>query len=233
MNNRWIRVAMVAMLFAVAAPVAHADDDGDDNGTPSTVAPLTGETLLAQEVGEAGGSSTVTGRCETEGESTFHFTVTGTAAGPFYPGTFTESGTIVLGPPGVNQATSFESTFTINSPGGTVTGSKSLVGFESTSLGLCNAVSLPGDPEPADQITRFEATVSYVATITGTPSGSGMDSGTSRVNFQDFQVRGGISNGFSFLETFVSTSNPDPGECEDDDNDDQGDDDCDDQGEDG
>jgi hypothetical protein len=229
MNDRWIRIAMVAMLFAVAAPVAHADDDGDDNGTPSTVAPLTGETFSASETG--GGSSTVTGECRTDGESTFHFTVTGTAAGPFYPGTFSESGTIVLGPPGVNQATSFNSSFTINAlDGSVVTGSKSLEGFESTSLGLCNAVSPPNDPEPMDQITAFEATVSYVATIT-TPSGSGMDSGTSHVDFQDFQVRG-ISNGFNFFETFVSTSGPAPGEC-DDDNDDQGDDDCDDQGEDG
>jgi hypothetical protein len=223
MKNRWIRIAMVAMLFAVAAPLAHADDGDDDNGTPSTVAPLTGETLAAQEVGEAGGTSTVTGTCEPEGTSNFDFTVTGTAGGP-YSGTFIESGTIefgLLGP------TSFVSEFTINAlDGSTVTGFKSLEGFELTAVGACAVV-----PMSEDAITAFEATVSYVATIT-TPSGSRMDSGTSHVDFQDFQVRG-ISNGFNFFETFVSTSGPAPGECDDDDDDDgDGDDDCDDNGDD-
>jgi hypothetical protein len=229
MKNRWIRVAMVAMLFAVAAPVAHADDDGD-NGTPSTVAPLTGETLSAAEVGELGvptGTSTVSGTCNPLGTSVFDFTVTGIASGP-YPGTFTETGTITLGPLG---PVSFTSDFKIFAPDGTLTvdGSKVRVGFEAPPpfVGLCTTVPLP--PDNADAI-HFEGTVSYEATIT-TPAGSRMDSGESRVDFQDTQVRG-VSNGFNFTETFVSTSGPAPGEC-DDDNDDQGDDDCDDQGEDG
>jgi hypothetical protein len=67
-----------------------------------------------------------------------------------------------------------------------------------------------------------------------------MDSGTSFVSLQDFQVRGVPNfNGHSFLETFTSNDpggggggDDDDDEC-DDDNDDQGDDDCDDQGEDG
>jgi hypothetical protein len=231
MNNRWIRVAMVAMLFAVAAPLAHADD-GDENGSPSTLAPLTGENLSAAEIGPDGGptgTSTVEGECNPDplGTSIFNFTVTGVAIGP-YPGTFSETGTITLGPLG---PVSFVSDFKIFAPDGTLTvdGSKVRVGFEPPppSVGLCAPVPLP--PDNADAI-HFEGTVSYEATIT-TPAGSRVDSGESRVDFQDTQVRG-VSNGFNFTETFVSTSGPAPGEC-DDDNDDQGDDDCDDQGEDG
>ena len=134
MSSRWIRVALVAALFATAPPVAYAD--GDDDG--GAVTPLTGETLLASETGEPG-TSIVTGECDPAGTSIFTFTVTGTAVGP-YSGTFTETGTIVLGPFGVPgnplAAVSFESSFTITSSEGTVEGTKSLEGFADSSLGL-------------------------------------------------------------------------------------------------
>ncbi len=215
MSSRWIRVALVAALFAIAAPVAYAD--GDDDG--GAVAPLTGETLLASETGEPG-TSTVTGTCNPLGTSMFTFTVTGTALGP-YPGTFTETGTIVLGPFGVPgnplAATSLEASFTIDSPEGTVEGTKSLEGFEESSLGLCGEAAFEEDDS-----LRFEGTVGYTATIT-TPSGTGTDSGTSFVSFGDTQIRDVPGfNGFNFLETF--TSDQAPGSCEDDDDDDGGDD---------
>lgn len=212
MSHRWIRVALAAALFGLTAAPAQA-----------AVAPLTGETLLASELG-APGTSSVTGTCNPLGASTFTFTITGGASGP-YPGTFTETGTVSLGgvPGNPFAATSFESAFTINSVAGTVSGTKSLVGFEATSLGLCGSAAFPTGGANS---LRFEGTVSYGATITA-PSGNGTDSGQSFVNLQDSQIRGQVGfNGFSFAESFTSTAAPD--ECEDEDQ--QGD--CDEQGED-
>jgi hypothetical protein len=217
MNNRWIRVAMVAMLFAVAAPVAHADDDGDDNGTPSTVAPLTGEVLIAQEIGQGSdiSESTVTGTCIPAGMSVFTFEITGLAEGP-YGGTFIETGTVTLDGLG---AAEFASEFTIFSDAGNVEGSK----FDASAIGFCIPVGI----EPGGDSLDFQGTVSYTAEITA-PTGTRMDSGTSFVSLQDFQVRGvPDSNGFSFLETFTSTEPPGGGgdDDDDDDDDDGGDDD--------
>jgi hypothetical protein len=211
-------VAIVATIFLATAAAAAAE--GSSQGT--SVAPLTGESLLASEIGNPG-TSTVTGTCNPLGTSTFNFTVTGTATGP-YPGTFTETGTVTIGP--LVNATSFNSTFTINSPAGNVTGTKDLTGFEATSLGLCGTAAFPTGG--ADSL-HFEGTVSYTATIT-TPTGTGTDSGESFVNLQDAQVRGVEGfNGFAFAESYTSTATPVG--CEEEDNDHQGDCDDDDQGE--
>jgi hypothetical protein len=233
MKRSWTCVAVAAILFGLAAGPAAAtraegEDDGDDGGSPSLVAPLTGENLLASELGTPG-TSTVSGTCNPFGTSTFTFTVTGEAFGP-YPGTFTESGTLTLGPFGAGPsfaATSFESTFTINSPAGTVTGSKTLTALGApTSLGLCGTAAFPTGGANA---LHFDGTLSYTATIT-TPTGSRTDSGESHVTLQDAQVRGQVGfNGFNFLETYTSSSSVPGGECEED-ADNQGD--CDDQGED-
>jgi hypothetical protein len=218
MNHRWTWVGLVVMLLGLVAAPAQAagkSDSADD----STVAPLTGESLLASELGNPG-TSTVSGTCNPFGTSTFTFTVTGLASGP-YPGPFSESGTVTVGPS--LNAGSFESDFTIDSPAGDVTGHKSLVGFEATSLGLCGTAAFPTGG--ADSL-HFEGTVSYTATITG-PAGSGTDSGESFVNLQDSQIRGQVGfNGFAFAESYVSTAVP---ACPED-NDHQGDCDDDDQG---
>jgi hypothetical protein len=201
MSHRWTRVALAAALFGLTAAPAQA-----------AVAPLTGETLLASELGTPGTSS-VTGTCNPLGASTFSFTITGGASGP-YPGTFTETGTVSLGgvPGNPFAATSFVSAFTINSLAGTVTGTKSLAGFEATSLGLCGSAAFPTGGANS---LHFEGTVSYSATITA-PTGSGTDSGESFVNLQDSQIRGQVGfNGFAFAETFTSTA---VAECEDDNN---------------
>jgi len=219
MTNRWAWIVVVATLFLATAPAAAAEGKHHQE---KNLAPLTGESLLASEIGNPG-TSTVSGTCNPLGTSTFTFTVTGLATGPYF-GTFTESGTVTLGPfgaPGGSlAATSFESTFTIDSPTGTVNGAKSLTGFASTSLGLCGSAAFPTGG--ADSL-HFEGTVSYTATIT-TPTGSGTDSGESFVNLQDARVRGleGF-NGFAFAESYTSTAVP--VDC---DEDDQGD--CDDQG---
>ena len=215
MNIRWVWVAVIAPSLGLAAAPAQA---GGDEGNTTAVTPLTEENLTASEL-SGQGTSTVTGTCNPLGTSTFDFTVTGVATGP-YPGTFTESGRVTIGPLSTPNATSFESTFTINAANGTVTGSKSLVGFEASSLGLCGTAAFPLGG--ADSL-HFEGTVSYNATIT-TPTGTGTDSGESFVNLQDAQVRGQVGfNGFAFVETFTSTApvceqnNNDPGNdpCED------------------
>ncbi len=221
MKLRWTWVAVLAILLGLVAAPAQAAPKHDDDDEGSPVASLDGESLLASELGNPG-TSTISGTCNPFGVSTFTFTVTGLAAGP-YAGTFSESGTVTIGPS--LNASAFNSTFTINSPAGTVTGSKSLTGFEATSLGLCGTAAFPTGG--ADSL-HFEGTVSYAATIT-TPTGTGTDSGESFVNLQDSQIRGQIGfNGFAFSESYVSAAVP---TCTED-NDHQGDCDDDDQGED-
>src|SRR5215210_1714623 len=78
--NRWTWVVAVVVLFGLAAAPAQADDDDEDEG--SAVASLSGESFLASEIGNPG-TSTVSGTCNPFGVSTFTFTVTGLAAGPY------------------------------------------------------------------------------------------------------------------------------------------------------
>lgn len=215
MKKRSTLVALVATFFALATPLAYADDDDDDGGGGgSAVASLNGVNFISQEVGQGSevSESIVTGECNPLGTSTFGFTVTGVSAGLTYPGTFTEIGTLATNPFGID--TSFESTFTINSPAGTVTGSKSLV---TSVLAICGNVAIgSGGPNAI----LFEGNVSYSATIT-TPNGSRMDSGTAFVSYGDSDVppMEGV-NGHSFTETFVSNDPGGGGGGGDDDDDD-------------
>jgi hypothetical protein len=223
MKKRTALVVLVATFFALATPLAYADDDDDDGGS---VASLTGENLSSQEVTDAGqtGTSVVNGMCNPLGQSNFTFTVTGIAEGP-YPGTFSESGSFTLNafamfPDFDSTIESFQSTFTINSPAGTVTGNKSMEGFEATSFGICGLLAL-GMPEA---ISIF-GTTSYNATI----NGSAQDSGTTFVDYTDLDLPDlGLVNGHNFSETFTSTAPPGGDDDDDDDDDDGGDDDDDD-----
>jgi hypothetical protein len=221
MKNRWTWVALVAIVFGLATPLAYADDD--DGG--GAVASLDAENFISQEVSEVGetGTSDVDGVCNLLGDSTFTFAITGVAQGP-YPGTFTENGTLIINPliPAMN---SYEATFTIDSLAGDVIGSKSLDGFEASSVGTCTPILLPlGSPDAVD----FSGTVSYDATIDA-PAGSRTDSGTAFVSLFDSQVRGvPMTNGHSFNENFTSDDPGGGGDDDDDDDDGGGDDDDDD-----
>lgn len=207
MKNRWTWVAVVAILFGLATPLAYADDDNGNGG--GGVASLDGESFISQEVGQGSdvSESMVTGSCNPLGTSTFNFTITGVANGP-YPGTFVESGTLIINSvmPAMN---SFAATFTIDSLAGDVTGLKSLAG--PTSGTLCTPLLPPGGPDAV----QFSGPVSYSATIDETAT----DSGTGFVNLQDFQIRNDPvrPNGFSFSESFTSNA---PGGGDDDDDDD-------------
>jgi hypothetical protein len=220
MRIRFVWVAVVATLFVLAAPFAYAD--GGHHGGGNNIASLNGESLISQEIGQGSevSESVVTGECNPLGTSEFEFTVTGVSAGLSYPGTFVEEGTLtmsLLGSP------TFESTFTIDSPAGTVEGTKSLV---SPSLAVCGPLAIPAGGANA---ISFAGTVSYTATIT-TPNGSREDSGTAFVTYQDFdQPAIPNFNGHSFSETFTS-DDPGGGGDDDDDDDDDHDDDDDDHG---
>jgi hypothetical protein len=197
----------LSALFSVPAALAQS------------VAPLTGETLITSEAGDPG-TSQVVGTCNPLGTSTFSFTVTGVAVGPLFPGTFVESGSFTLGPVGF-PIESFEATFTITSAAGTVTGTKSLTGATSIGSGVCGAFAFGGTEAEA---VDLQTAVRYTAQIT-TPTGTATDSGDSVVSYDETQLRGEAAqgNGFSFTESFASTSFV-PSCVED--NDDQGDDQC-------
>jgi hypothetical protein len=200
----------LSALFSVPAALA--------NGSDEELVPLTGETLITSEAGDPG-TSQVDGTCNPLGTSTFTFTVTGVAVGPF-PGTFVETGMFTLGPVGF-PIESFEATFTITSPAGTVSGTKTLTGATSIGSGVCGAFAFGGTEAEA---VDLQTGVRYSAEIT-TPGGTATDSGDSFVNYDETQLRGEAAqgNGFSFTESFSSTSFVPS--CEED-NDDQGDDQC-------
>lgn len=87
----------------------------------------------------------ISASCDFSGTSTITFTVTGTASGP-YPGTFSESGTVTIGPQGLadpnspGEVTSFAANYVIKSGKYTVTGSMQLTTdiFLATNQGFCN-----------------------------------------------------------------------------------------------
>lgn len=202
----------VGLSALVVVPVAFATGSGG-----GSAAPLTGETLITSELGDPG-TSEVSGTCNPLGTSTFTFEVTGVAFGP-YPGTFTESGTMSFGPFGVIGEpifpASYDATFTINSPAGTVTGDKHLKLPALTGRGLCGEAAFEGAAEDA---VLFEGDLTYTARI----GGKVIDRGDSFVSYSDLQVRGVADvNGFAFDESFLST---DQGDDDDDDEDDDEDD---------
>lgn len=125
---------------------------------------LTGEQFIAEPE--------ITASCNPDGTSTVTFTASGVATGP-YPGTFTEVGTATIGPqtlsPGGGQSIgtllTFDAVFTIQSPAGEVTGTKTIA-FPVTNpatevaIGQCNSFQ---NVELVDVIDRF--TVRYEAQI--------------------------------------------------------------------
>lgn len=125
----WVGMIVVALASAAAAAA----------GTPAT---LTGEFFVADR-GAGSGTLSVIANCSPSG-STISYSTSGVASGP-YPGTFTETGSVTIGPlTGPQSANGFEfgfltqldAVFTINSVAGQVTGTKSL-DLPSSALGLC------------------------------------------------------------------------------------------------
>jgi hypothetical protein len=181
--------------------------------------PLTTETFITSESGDPG-TSEVTGTCSLLGPSTFDFVITGVAVGP-YPGTFRETGSVSLTGM-ISPLVSFEAHFTVTSPQGAVTvrGKKTLQGIAMPGLAVCGVAAFGGLSANA---LSLQTNVNYAALIT-TSEGAAIDRGVSNVTLNETQLRGEPVqfNGFSFLETFQSTSFKQIDD--DDDDDDDGDD---------
>lgn len=226
-------LALAALCLALAAPSAVAQ-------APS----LTGETLESNPGVVPGDQTTFSSAtCNKDGTTTFEFHASGTAAGP-YNGTFTETGTVTIGPQtdtttdprGAGRVIDFSASFTIDSaiPAGTITGTKTLDPGAATdpASGFARCDS-DGDPVADDvfvNVTNFF--VLYEAQI-DTTAGSRTDSGNAGFVLRSMPAFPATD---TFLEIFNSTE-PVPPTCDEDeqgDDDQGGDEGCEDeQGEDG
>jgi hypothetical protein len=200
------RVSLIALFCCIvtAAP-AHA-----------APASLEGETFVQGGPGDPGGIQVTNYQCNPAGTSSASFSAAGTATGP-YPGTFTETGTVTWGPvqglPNTNNVTSFQAQFTISSPNGTVTGTKSLVTNPPPST--AGAVCFPDE----GKVAILESALTYQASISS-PAGNGTDQGTTHVQFgmcpdpQSCGTIGGIA-GNAFREDFVLSQPLPAAQCSD------------------
>lgn len=156
-----INVAAVALVMSSIGAVscglvAHAESKS--SSPPPT---LTGEQLSSQS-GEAAWY------CNNDKSGNFTYIATGTATGP-YPGPFSESGKFTVN--SVGEVTDFSANFKIDSPQGTVTGSKTITSGPTS--GIC-------DSQPFESTVNATAIAKYQAVI-ATPNGNYTDSGTSNV----------------------------------------------------
>jgi hypothetical protein len=155
--------------------------------------------------------------CDPSGNSTIAFHWSGFAGGP-YPGTFTEDGTVTIGPQtgfgagrfgfALGQVTQFDAQFTIDSPVGTVTGSKQLIAPVPASpfplvedqqypqnTGLCTTftnLDILGLIGASGDATDLRATLRYEASIEG--AGGGTDSGLSFVEALEATAQVGVAS---------------------------------------
>jgi hypothetical protein len=182
-------VGVVLIVMALVSPGA---------ALAQTAAPptLLGEHFFASVAPFGGpgsvGSVTITSaNCDPSGTSTFTFTATGEAS-IAYTGTFTESGTVTIGPQvgGVGPVTSIDTTFTVDSisPPATITGEKHLAPG-SGATGVCDS---------SGQQASGVLAVDYSATITPAGGGQFSDHGTA-----DFGVTSTAIQ-THFLEAFFS-----------------------------
>lgn len=199
---------------------------------------LTGETFLGGLFASGVSSVAVTSaNCDPAGTSTFTYFATG-PAGPPYAGTYRETGTVVIGPQtfggpppeATGPVTSWTATFSIDSPAGTVEGTKSLTppppGGTSTVAGACTSGSVPEFRSAATGPSNPQQNLAYTAVIT-TPDGTQFaDQGQS---FASVNVYPDIPQLNNFFETFVSLQTETTPLCNEDDQGDQ-DQDGDDQG---
>ena len=229
-------VLLVGLLAAAAAGTAAAADEPP----PAPAGPtLQGENLVAPFTGV-----TVTSNCNETGTSTMSYGANGVATGPF-PGTFTASGTITIGPqttpvlppPAMTEPLftgpilTLTETFTILSADTTITGTKTLtqplVELGESERATCKDVTFAAGIIGTGRVVHVQAATTYQATIQ-TPLGTFQDSGraTPVLTLTEISNATQSSNTGNFDQLFT-LSEPPPVDC-DDDNDDQGDDeDCD------
>jgi len=211
--------ATTAAFFALIVPTGFADPPT----AQQPVTALSGETF--ESVPTSPGHQTTFGpyTCDKDGNTTVPFQTQGAAFGP-YVGTFTETGTITIGPQtnttidsrGVGPILAFQASFTISSefPPATITGTKQLppdspLPPESSAPGRCDP---DGSSPPATELFALVPNpfVTYSAQI-NTAIGSRSDHGTSGFLIQSVPP---VTTPSTFQEAFTSTD-PVPPACED------------------
>jgi hypothetical protein len=162
--RRFARFLSVSMVAIAAASVGAVPAQGQVALPPS----LEGEGFFASEATSSTiGSVDVSGECDPAPGETFTLTyeAEGAATGP-YPGTFTESGTVTatlteLTVPGFafGVVTTWNAEFTIDSPVGDVTGTKTLGVSVPFSAFCAGSPAIPGDFDHARGELSYEATI--------------------------------------------------------------------------
>ena len=193
-------LATTAVLFALMAPASFGQALSLSGETFETVPALGQQTTF--------GSYT----CNKAGTTVIPFQTQGAALGPYF-GTFTETGTITVGPQtdttfdsrGTGVIVGFQASFTITSqvPSGTVTGTKQLAPTQPPpethqAVGRCDP---DGSSPPATEVFAVVSNpfVLYTAQINAA-TGTRTDSGTSSV-----AIDTGPASPITFQESFTST----------------------------
>jgi len=217
LRRQLLAVFLTVALAGTAARIVRA-------ATPAPAgAGLGGELLDGVDV------STSNKSCDLNGTSTFDFTTHGFATGG-YPGTYTESGSLAVGPQdqvgeplGIRRGFSagtvlaFDASFTIDSPLAQVTGHKSIVTVVPENVAACAIVDthdfglLYGICTNVDYQDTFLPLIHYDATII-TPTATYSDSGQAVARFEQFTAfcpalgEGGfIGPGGVFQEAFFAS----------------------------
>lgn len=131
--SRICRLAAIPLALALLAAAPMTAPAQTVPPTLGTGGPFVAETLFEP-------FAQVSGDCDPDGTSVLSYTTSGEAFGP-YPGTYMESGTATVGPqaPGAvgfgGFVLTFDATFTIDSPVGQVSGTKTLAVPQSEFLG--------------------------------------------------------------------------------------------------
>jgi hypothetical protein len=188
---------MAAALLVAGGPQAALGQE------PAT---MTGETLIATPASVA-----TTAQCDLDHVSTFSFSASGVAVGA-YAGTFTESGTVTVGPQSMPFPTgpllSLDSSFTIEAGDTTVTGAKHLVAPGGT--GSCITPEQHAGAAPQYYVELVGATLEYSASISG-PAGRWTEAGTASALGHENRTATGlpVSSGFGErFETATRSSQP-------------------------
>jgi len=154
------------------------------------------------------GSIAVTSaNCNPAGNSSFSYKVSGPATGP-YPGTFTETSTVTMGPQNIGAGfsnptaliTKWTVSFTITSPAGSVTGTKTFP-TGATGVGICTTASQ--SPVGAEQYAAnvVPPGLAYKATITVSGAQFGDHGLSFPVTFNEGPAAAAANN---FNESFAS-----------------------------
>ena len=172
-------------------------------GSAQPAGALPGQWLLS--ISDKGDEFSFAIDCRPGDTSMIRFSVSGDAIALFggYDGTFTEEGTVTIGPTGA--VTGFSSTFTIVADDGTVvTGTKELDTRETA--GFATGECVPADASGSCSADTTPIDLTYAAT-----TDAGTESGTARtLGIDAFQeICGGATHG-AFEEEFLATDAPPP-----------------------